>query len=383
MLWKNYSRALYKTMGRTGLKKIFVKYRRTKKNVKLLFNFVYRNYYFNKILRKSIKNFINLYVQYIYNAFANFYHKYCNASNIKLYIYQIFFNNKIENRRKVKKKNQMKEANYGDVNNQKRKKNKKLIKSNTYKSIEDLCRTKPNDHYIITLYNGTHLQNDHMNSSVSKNKTFKCKSNDSTTHSSDYSRNYENNDEINSSSCLENEILSFETLEYDEDEANEIIKNCYLYNGYVDANTYKNSDEYKFLKDHIKPEKKSYVNIDIDMSSQCYDEQVENYYEKDKEQIDQNDKENKNILRKRKKLKQKRIYEIYNSEITNKENMYYENYLNENYTSSYNYTSEDSNDYSCSTFTDNELEDNFIIGLYGNNFRCNFNSDSCDNSEIS
>lgn len=119
------------------------------------------------------------------------------------------------------------------------------------------------------------------------------------------------------------------------------------------------------------------------MSSQCYDEQVENYYEKDKEQIDQSDKENKNILRKRKKLKQKRIYEIYNSEITNKENMYYENYLNENYTSSYNYTSEDSNDYSCSTFTDNELEDNFIIGLYGNNFRCSFNSDSCDNSEIS
>ncbi|SBT49447.1 hypothetical protein, conserved [Plasmodium ovale wallikeri] len=369
MLWEYFSGIANKLLGKQGLKEFVPKFREVKQTFKIVFDLTCRGV-FSKVLNKQRIKFINIYAKYVYN---NVVAKLCNSfyktSNFKIHTRDFVSKNKIISR-KIEK------CAIAACYNKKKKGG--IIKNDANEYTKDMHGLEQNDHYIIDLYNETHLQTEQCNSFLLKNKIPRCESNYNTTQSSDCGKTNES-DEINSISCLENDMLSFETLEYDEDEVNESIKNCYLYNGYINASTYKNSDEYKFLKHHLDEEKNHCLNIEIDIPSQGYDEQVESEHE-EKEIWIQADHGLDEIDENKRKKKKKKIYEIYNTETTMIENMYCENYLNENYSSSYESTSEDSDDIDGDDYTDG-FEHSCLEDIYENDFLCHSRTNSYDTIE--
>ncbi|CRH02739.1 conserved Plasmodium protein, unknown function [Plasmodium relictum] len=354
MSWNNFSRMLDKLLGKQRLKKSRLKIRKIRKKFKTVFNFILGNY-FNKILNKLTKKLVNnLYVKYIFNTFARLYNKNYNISDLKLHFYHFSLKNKLNNGTLEKYK-------IGTCDTKKKK--YRITKDKVHKCLESSCVLEPNEHYVIDLYGGAYLQNEHNNSLLLNNKAFSFESDYNTTQFSDYSRIKEI-DRLTSSSYLENDTSSFENIEYDEDEANESIKNCYLYNGYINATTYKKSEEYKFLKYHLKKKKNSSANVEIDIPSEHSDEYIES---ENDNRIDVNfeQKEDKKTINKKRKKEKKKIYEIYNTETTMKQNIYCANYLNENYSSSYDSTSEVSSE---NDFIDKDFHSDYFEDIYGNDF---------------
>ncbi|SBS98451.1 conserved Plasmodium protein, unknown function [Plasmodium ovale] len=377
MLWEYFSGIANKLLGKQGLKELVPKFRDVKQIFKIVFGITCRGV-FSKVLSKQRTKFINIYAKYVYN---NVVAKLCNSfnkiSNFKIHTRDFVSKNKIISR-KIEK------CAITEFYNKKKKGD--IIKNDANEQTKDMHGLEQNDHYIIDLYNETHLQAELCNSFLLKNKIPTSESNYNTTQSSDCGKTNKS-DEINSISYLENDMLSFETLEYDEDEVNESIKNCYLYNGYINASTYKNSDEYKFLKHHLDEEKNHCLNIEIDIPSQGYDEQVESEHEEKEIWTQANHGHDKIDEKKRKrKEKKKKIYEIYNTETTVIQNMYCENYLNENYSSSYECTSEDSEDSEDSDDIDGDdytdgFEHSHLEDIYENDFLCNYRTNSYDTIE--
>ncbi|KAI4835020.1 hypothetical protein MKS88_005703 [Plasmodium brasilianum] len=380
MLWKHFSRIPHELLGKGGLKKLALKVSVIKETFKIVLDLICRSYS-TTILNKSTTKFINLYTKYIYNnVFAilcnNTYYK---ISNYKQPISNFFLRNKIINR----KLERIKITTYEDKII---KKKGNAVKNKTNIYTEEIYENNPSEHYIIDLYNNeTHLEPEYSSSFFLNNQISTCESNYNTTQSSDDSRTNEN-DDLYSSSYLENGMLSYETLEYDEDEANESIKNCYLYNGYTNATTYKNSEEYKFLKNRLNDKKRDFVNIAIDVSSQCYDHQGEDEQSesgscnssKREKNLENSDKEIKEIYKKKRRKKKRKIYEIYNTETTVEQNMYCANYLNEYYSSSYDCTSEESDNISRNDSADNDFHDNYSADVFENDCLCHYSAHSYD-----
>ncbi|GAW83688.1 hypothetical protein, conserved [Plasmodium gonderi] len=373
MLWKHFSKVPHMLLGKGGIRKTVLKFMEIKRAFKLIFKLIYRSN-FHKFLNKVTTKIIKLYAKCVNNSsvFRKLCNKYYKISHLKITICDFFFKNKIINA-KLKKCSIIKPRCY-----KQNKINGITNKMNKY-TEEGICAEESNDHYVIDLYNETHLQTPFNNAYVLKSNDSTFESNCNTTQSSDCGRTNEN-DETSNSSYLDNDMLSFETLEYDEDEVNENIKNCYLYNGYVNVKSYKNSEEYKFLN-HLNEEKNKCVDIAIDVSPQCYyDEQLENEKgeraasgKREKEEnCNQTDDEMKHAYKKRRKRKNK-IYEIYNSETTVKQNIYCENYLNDNYSSSYDCSSEYNDDTSVNDFSDNYFDD-----ISENSFLCQYSVNSYD-----
>ncbi|CRG96949.1 conserved Plasmodium protein, unknown function [Plasmodium gallinaceum] len=373
MSWKQFSRVLSKLLGKQGLKKSRLKFREIKKNFKIVFNLIFGNY-FNQILNKPTKGLIsNFFVKYIFNTFASLYNKNYKIGDFKLFICHFFLKNKLNGK--------LAKCKIGTHYTKKKK--YKIIKDNISKCLESSYGLEPNEHYIIDMYDETHLHNEYHNTFLLNNKTFSFELDYNTTQMDDYGRINEN-DRLNSSSYLENDILSFDNIEYDEDEANESIKNCYLYNGYINADTYKNSEEYKFLKNHLKQKKDSIINIEIGIPSEYCDKQIKSESgseceSENKSDInsEENENEDKKMINKKRKKQKKKIYEIYNTETTIKQNIYCANYLNENYSSSYDYASEESSS-SRSDFIDKDFYDEYFGDNYGNDFLCHCSVRSYD-----
>ncbi|CAI7723651.1 conserved Plasmodium protein, unknown function [Plasmodium vivax] len=374
MLWKQLSKVPNMLLGKRGLRKAVLRFREIKRALKILFKLICRGN-IHKLLNKVTTKIIKLWAKCVNNsnAMTKLCNKYYKISGLKIPICDFLFKNKMISTKMEK---------YSITTPRCYKKNKiNRVTNKTSKSThESMCSSNPNDHYVIDLYDETHIQTPFNGSFLSKNNDSTCESNYNSTQSSDCGRTNEN-DDLNSNSYLDNDMPSFETLEYDEDEVNESIKNCYLYNGYVNATTYKNSEEYKFLNHHLNEEKNKCADIAIDVSPRSYyDKQLER--EKDKreacsqseqeEDWDQTDAEIKHTQRKKRKRKNK-IYEIYNSETTMTQNVYCENYLNENYSSSCDCSSEHSDDdLSANDFTDSDFDDNYFDDVCENDFVCSY-----------
>ncbi|KJP88754.1 hypothetical protein AK88_01635 [Plasmodium fragile] len=374
-LWKQLSKVPNKLLGKRSLRKAVLRFREIKRALKLLFKLTCRRNIHNLLNRVTTK-IIELWAKCVNNSneITKLCNEYYNISGFKIPICDFFFKNKMISTKMEK---------YSMATPRCYKKNKNNgVTSKTSKSThKSMCSSNVNDHYIIDLYNETHIQTPFNGSFVSKNNDSTCESTYNSTHSSDCGRTNENED-LNSNSYLDNDMPSIETLEYDEDEVNESIKNCYLYNGYVNATTYKNSEEYKFLNHHLNEEKNKCADIAIDISPQSYyHEQLEREMDKpeacsqseQEEDSDQTDEEIKYTHRKKRKRKNK-IYEIYNSETTMTQNLYCENYLNENYySSSYDCSSEQSDDdISANDFTDSDFDDNYFDDFFENDSVCNY-----------
>lgn len=374
MLWKQLSKVPNMLLGKRGLRKAALRFRTIKRALKLLLKLI-RTGNIHKLLNGVTTQIIKLWAKCVNNsnAIMKLCNEYYNISGLKVPICDFFFKNKMISTK-------MDKYSIATPRCYKKRKNNGVTNKSRKSTHENICSSNSNDHYIIDLYNETHIQTPFNGSFLSKNNDSTCESNCNSTQSSDCGGANENED-LKSNSYLDNDIPSLETLEYDEDEVNESIKNCYLYNGYVNATTYKNSEEYKFLNHHLNEEKNKCADIAIDVSPQSYyDEQLER--EKDKreacslskqeEESDQTDAEIKDTQRKKRKRKNK-IYEIYNSETTMTQNLYCENYLNENYSSSYDCSSDYSDDdISANDFTDSDFDDNYFDDVFENDFMCNY-----------
>ncbi|CXJ24405.1 conserved Plasmodium protein, unknown function [Plasmodium berghei] len=361
MLWEQFLSETYKLLWEKWIKLFIYNIGEVKETTKMCMHLIFQGY-FSKIINTRKIHLVNLYVKYICNhvitKFGNKQHKGIKLKNpISDLFSKYIMNKKIE-------KNTITLYSY--------KKKSDLITSDVNYSTKKICPLESSDeHCVINLYNEIYPQ-DELNTSLNKEKPIKCESNCNITEYSEYEKCYESDKATNSSSCFGNSMLNFETLEYDEDEVNENIKNCYLYNGYINASMYKKSGEYKFLKNHLNEDKNITLNIEIDASSQSYNEEtdqegkLEGNYEKNNHELNE---EYKRGIR----VKKKKIYEIYNTETTTLENMYYENYLNENYSSSYGYTSDNSDDINESDFIDNDFNHNNLNDKYQQNSWCQYN----------
>ncbi|SCM26659.1 conserved Plasmodium protein, unknown function [Plasmodium chabaudi chabaudi] len=366
MLWEQNLSETYKLLGKKWIQNFIYNIGEAKETAKICMHLIFRGY-FSKIINTRKIHLINLYVKYICNhAIAKFGNKHHKGVNLKNPISDFFFkytmNKKIE-------KNTITLYTY--------KKKSDLITSDVHYSTKGICTLEPSDeHYVINLYNETYAQ-DELKTSLNKEKPVRWESSYSITEYSEYEKSSESDKATNSSSYFGNSMLNFETLEYDEDEVNENIKNCYLYNGYINASTYKKSGEYKFLKNHLNEDKNVTLNIEIDSSSQSYNEEtdqeskLEGNYEKTSHGL--NDRYKRGI-----RVKKNKIYEVYNTETTTLENMYYENYLNENYSSSYGYTSDNSDDINESDFIDNDFNHSNLNDKYQKNSWCQYSINSFD-----
>ncbi|EUD66028.1 hypothetical protein C922_03498 [Plasmodium inui San Antonio 1] len=373
VLWKQLSKVPNMLLGKRGLRKAVLRFREIKRELKFLFKSICRGN-IRKLLNRVTTKIIKLWAKCVNNSneITKLCNEYYKISGVKIPICDFFFKNKMISTKMEK---------YSIATPRyKKNKNNGVTNKTSKMTHESMYSSNPNDHYIIDLYDETHIQTPFNGSFLSKNNDSTCESNYNMTESSDCGRTNENED-LNSNSYLDNDMPSLQTLEYDEDEVNESIKNCYLYNGYVNATTYKNSEEYKFLNHHLNEERNKCADIAIDVSRQSY---YDEHFEREKgkreacnesEQEKDSDQENAEIkqTQTKKRKRKNKIYEIYNSETTMTQNVYCENYLNENYSSSYDCSSEHSDDdISANDFTDSDSDDNYFDDIFENDSVCNY-----------
>ncbi|VWU52193.1 conserved protein, unknown function [Hepatocystis sp. ex Piliocolobus tephrosceles] len=375
MLWKKKLGTTCETSGRQELKQLVPNFNCVKQTVNIFFNVIYRRVY--GILSKC-RVHLKTRTKYIYyNTIEKLYILCVKLSHFKIYNHTIYFISDMINK-KLKKHILVASC------EKKKKKNdiKNDIKKNINKKLKDINELKSNNHYIIDLYNETFLQNE-LNDCSLRNDKLNDELNYNTTLSCDDSISSENC-ELSSNSCLKkNDASSSETLEYDEQEVNESIKNCYLYNGYINADTYKKSEEYKFLKHHLNEQKNNCSNISIDVSSQSYDGQLQIESGQDDDFEEKADDVRIQIYKNENKHKNKKyIYKIYDTDTTAMQNMYCEQYLDENYySSSYYCSSEDSDYIDEDDYTDNDYQNNYLEYMHENNYLCNYSLNSYDTIE--
>lgn len=334
-----------KIFKKRKIKKFLCRLKRYVQNYKLSFIF-YFNQFFYKCLNNSKKKLLrNIYVRDFFKLIRGFYSSRYKKQEIDKP------NRYFESRKKLKnvigspkdeRNKSLKECkiNLYDTNKKKNYINK--YRDTHYE--KDFYNLDGSENYVIDLYDETSLpyKLQLINYDKLNNKTlsFDSDSDNKATHCSETSK------------TNENETCSYENLEYDEDEANESIKNCYLYNGYINATIYKKSEEYKFLRERLAFEKNDNLKISIETDSERENDCSEWEKINIKRRIN-------NKLRNRENRKKKTKYEIYNSEITEKQNLYCTNYLNENFNSS---SSSFSSSASSSSLYDSSSDENLSSG---------------------
>lgn len=335
---------LHRIFKKRKMKKSLYKLRRYIKSYKLSFIFYFNNFFYKYLNNSKKKILRNIYVRDFFRLITRFYNSIYKKQEID--IHNGYY---CPNRRKLtfarpsedETNASLKVYRIDVYDEKKRKKHREKYNETQYE--EALNHLDTNENYVIDLYDETSLPHDLQ--------LIYCDESNDKTSSFDYDSVYKETHYGENSRNNESETCSYENLEYDEDEANESIKNCYLYNGYINAATYKKSDEYKFLRECLALEKNDSLKINIETDSE--NEYAGGAWEKRNIKKRITKRLRNREIRKKKKTK----YEIYNSEITEKQNLYCTNYLNENFNSSSSFSS-----VSCSCLSDISSDENIYSG---------------------